>query len=74
MTTAAHEQCSCSRNRQCALHRAEARERARVAEKVHEATKVQMGIEDLRAKYAKPPSPTQVPRRQRSSSNGWNRG
>ena len=51
--TNAHEQCACSRNRQCALHRAEAKKRARVAEEVHASTKVRVGIEELRRRYGK---------------------
>lgn len=72
-TTMAHEQCACSRNRQCALHRAQARKRAKVAEEVHASAKVQMGIEELRARYAKPPSPRDLPQQRPSSNNGWRR-
>jgi hypothetical protein len=51
--TMPHQQCSCSNHRQCALHKAEARKRARMAEEVHSATKVQVGIEELRRRYGK---------------------
>lgn len=48
-----HEKCACSNNRQCALHRAEAKKRARVAEEVYAKTRVVMGIEELRRRYGK---------------------
>ena len=66
--------CACSRNRQCALHRAEAKKRARVAEEIHASTKVRVGIEELRARYAVPqPAPRrhESTPRPRTGRNGW---
>lgn len=69
--------CACSRNRQCAFHRAQTKKLERVAQPLHDAQKVQMGIEELRRRYAKPkPSPSPrdfvgrpVPRK----TGGWSR-
>lgn len=46
--------CACSRNRQCAFHRAQTKKLERVAKPLHDKQKVEMGIEGLRAKYARP--------------------
>lgn len=43
--------CACSRNRQCAFHRAQTKKLERVAQPVIERQKVEMGIDALRAKY-----------------------
>lgn len=45
--------CSCSRNRKCAFHAAQTKKLMRVAKPLHDAQKVEMGIEALRAKYSK---------------------
>lgn len=65
--------CVCSRNRQCGFHRAQTKKLQRVAKPLHDAQKVQVGIEDLRAKYAKPqPVKRPIPAAPRIK-NGWNR-
>lgn len=73
---AAHEECACSRNRQCAFHRAQTKKLERVAQPLHDKKKVQVGIEDLRAKYGKPESVASLlaPRNgPRTGRNGWKR-
>lgn len=65
--------CACSRNRPCGFHKAQQKKLMRVAKPLHDAQKVQMGIEDLRAKYGKPqPVKRPVPAAPRTK-NGWNR-
>lgn len=66
--------CACSRNRQCAFHKAQTKKMMRVAKPLHDAQKVEMGIEELRARYAKPaghqrPNFPTPPRRR--TANGW---
>lgn len=70
-TEQAHKKCSCSRNRQCALHQQQMRALRRNAQETHDRERVQIGIEELRAKYAKPPR-TEPPARR--SNNGWRAG
>ena len=70
-----HESCACSRNRTCAFHRAQQKKVERLAQPVIDAQKVQMGIEELRARYAKPkpaPTPAQFARRP-SRTNQWSK-
>lgn len=70
MTEAAHKKCSCSRNRQCALHQAQMKALRRKAKETHDHERVQVGIEELRARYAKPER--QSPERPRHERrNGW---
>lgn len=69
-----HQACACSRTRTCAFHRSQQKKVERLAQPVIDAQKVNMGIEDLRAKYAKPePAPRPQPPRRSSKSNGWKR-
>lgn len=49
-----HQNCSCSRNRKCAFHAGQIKQMQRVARPVIDAQKVTVGIEELRARYAKP--------------------
>lgn len=70
-----HEACSCSRNRKCAFHAGQLKRMEKVAKPLHDAQKVQMGIEELRARYAKPEvTPKQAAIRAltgRKPNNGW---
>lgn len=73
----AHESCACSRNRQCAFHRAQAKKMQRVEEASFAQQKVEMGIEELRARYAKPkpaPTPSQFARQHQPRRNHVSRG
>lgn len=45
--------CSCSRNRQCAMHAAQMKGLRRKAQETHDRERVEMGIEALRAKYSR---------------------
>lgn len=67
------DKCACSRNRQCAFHKAQTKKMMRVAKPLHDAQKVEMGIEELRVKYAKPqPVKRQIPAAPRTR-NGWSK-
>lgn len=67
------KKCACSRNRPCGFHKAQQKKLERVAKPLHDKQKLEMGIEDLRAKYAKPVTikrPVPTPPR---TSNGWSK-
>lgn len=74
-----HQACACSKTRPCAFHKAQQKKLERVAKPLHDKQKVEMGIEELRARYARPHSraeyeTTPPPRdRLRSGRNGWQR-
>jgi hypothetical protein len=51
--TMAHQNCSCSKHRPCAFHKAQAKKMARVAQAARDRQRVQMGIEQLRALYGR---------------------
>lgn len=75
---AAHEGCACSKNRPCAFHRGQAKQMAKVAKPLHDKQKVEMGIEELRARYAKPEvTPKQSAIRaltgRKPTNNGWSK-
>lgn len=69
-----HQACSCSRTRKCAFHAAQVKRMAKVAKPLHDAQKVAVGIEELRARYGKTPSPASLiapSNGPRSGKNGW---
>lgn len=79
-STLPHQGCSCSRKRKCAFHQAQIKRMEKVAKPLHDAKKVSVGIEELRARYAKPPktptpaqllAPSAGPR---TGRNGWDNG
>lgn len=70
------KKCACSRNRLCGFHKAQQKKIERVAKPLHDAQKVQVGIEDLRAKYGKTESVASLiaPRNgPRTGKNGWSK-